>query len=333
MLEGMTDPLSDAFFEQSPECQWIVDAGGVFLRANGGASAIFGRTAAELAGKTVSDVFDAANAALWRSRFDRVLAGETLHLRERRRGALWYITMFPVQSADRAYGGGLAREITPLATAEQELRYAVLSALKAQEFERNTVARFLHDNVGQNLTAFGLQLDLLRMDLGDASPERCAQIDEIQKLLGTVMEEVRDYHYELNPSIVERAGLRSALDRLTTRLRTRFTGVLRLNVDPSLKFDAKIATALYHIVQEAAENAVQHAGCSTIEIAVKSSRSGPSLEVRDDGRGFDPADLSAGCRGLGLLSMEHHAAQAGVSLSITTSPGSGTTVRAVAEGS
>ena len=61
--------------------------------------------------------------------------------------------------------GGLARELTPLATAERELRFAVLSAIKAQEFERNMVSKFLHDMVGQNLTAFGLQLDLLRMDL------------------------------------------------------------------------------------------------------------------------------------------------------------------------
>ena len=68
---------------------------------------------------------------------------------------------------------------------------------------------------------------------------------------------------------------------------------------------------MYQIAQEAVENAVQHASCSAIEIAVKSTRTGTFLEVRDNGRGFDPADLLGGRRGLGLLSMEHYAAQAG----------------------
>ena len=75
---------------------------------------------------------------------------------------------------------------------------------------------------------------------------------------------------------------------------------------------------MYQIAQEAVENAVQHSSCSAIEIAVKSTRTGTVLEVRDNGRGFDPADLVAGRRGLGLLSMEHYAAQAGLDLSITS---------------
>jgi signal transduction histidine kinase len=128
---------------------------------------------------------------------------------------------------------------------------------------------------------------------------------------------------------VERAGLRPALDRLTGRIRQRFSGTLRVNVDPFLKIDPKLASAMYQIAQEGVENAVQHSSCSTIEIAVKSTRTGTMMEVRDNGRGFDPADLVAGRRGLGLLSMEHYAAEAGLELSITSTREFGTTVRAV----
>jgi len=145
-----------------------------------------------------------------------------------------------------------------------------------------------------------------------------------------MMEDVREYSYELNPSAVERAGLRAALDRLAARIRGRFTGSLRVNADPSLKLDPKTASAMYQIAQEAVENAVQHAGCSAIEIAVKSTKAGPSLEVRDNGRGFDPADILGGRRGLGILSMEHHAAQAGFDLSIKSSRGNGASVCAAA---
>ena len=208
----------------------------------------------------------------------------------------------------------------------------MLGALKAQDFERNMLSRFLHDTVGQNLTALGLQLDLVRMDLEIVSPETCLRVVEMQRILEAMMQRVREYSYELNPSTVERAGLRSALDRLTGRIRGRFTGSMRVNVDPSLKIDSRIGSAMYQIAQEAVENAVQHANCSAIEIAVKSTRAAIALEIRDNGKGFDTSDLLHECRGLGLLSMEHYAAQAGLEFSIASNREMGTTVRAAALG-
>src|ERR1019366_10590206 len=145
--------------------------------------------------------------------------------------------IFPIHFLNKLYGGGGGRGITSPDTAEQELRHTVLGALKAQEFERRMVAKFLHDKVGQNLTAMGLQLDLVRMDMECLAPDTASRVADLQKLLEVMMEEVREYSYELNPATVERAGLRSALDRLTARIRGRFGGTLRVNVDPSLKLD------------------------------------------------------------------------------------------------
>ena len=321
--------LSDAFLEQSPACIWMVDRDLVFHHVYGDSTAIFGKPAADLTGRPAGEALDAERARSWKCRLTRALDGETLFLRERTPGATWYISVFPVRVEGQVrYAGAIAREMTPWKTAEQELRNTVLSALKAQEFERNMLSKFLHDVVGQNLTALGLQLDLARMDLESVSPDTCVRIGGIQKVLESMMEQVREYSYHLNPSAVERAGLRSALDRLTIRIRERFGGGLRVNVDPSSKIDPKIASAFYHIAQEAVENAVQHASCSAIEIAVKSTRTGLSIEVRDNGKGFDPADILGGARGLGLLSMEHYAAQAGLDLSITSNREAGTTVRA-----
>jgi signal transduction histidine kinase len=266
------------------------------------------------------------------ARVARVFAGETLTLRERNGESVWNIAVFPVRGDGAvAYAGGWAYENTAYSAADRELRRTVLGALKSQEFERAMVAKFFHDKIGQNLTALGLQLDLVRMDIEAVSPESCARISEIQQFLGGLMEEVREYTYELNPSDVERAGLRPALDRLAQRLRARFSGTLRVNVDPSLKLDPQLSKAVYHIAQEAAENSVQHSSCSAIEIAVKSTRTGTVLEVRDNGRGFDPADPMGGCRGLGLLSIEHYAAEAGLELSIASNPKTGTLVRAAAQ--
>lgn len=321
--------IAEMFLEQCPACQWVVTAEGAFDRFYGDPVEVFGKPASELVGRAPAEILASREGTAWRERFQRALAGETLTLRERRGKATWYVTIFPIREGDAvAFAGGLAREITPWSTAEQELRYTVLGALKAQEHERAMVSKFLHDSVGQNLTALGLQLDLIGMDLQSVLPDATARTKEMQKLLEEMMESVREYSYELNPSTVERAGLRAALDRLSTRIRPRFPGTFRVNVDPFLRVEPKLASALYQIAQEAAENAVQHSSCSTIEIAVKSTRAGTAVEVRDNGRGFDPADLLAGRRGLGLLSMEHYAAQAGLELSITSTREMGTTVRA-----
>src|SRR5262249_61873811 len=105
----------------------------------------------------------------------------------------------------------------------------------------------------------------------------------------------------------------------------RFAGALRVNVDPSIKIQPMLASAFYQIAQEAVENAVQHSGCSSIDISLRIARSSTILEVRDNGRGFDPDDIVGGNRGLGLLSMEHYAAQAGVGVGGASTLGAGAT--------
>ena len=321
--------LMEALLQQSSACHWILDSHHVFRAVYGDSVSFFGMPAAKLKGRPLAKAVDKNAAAIWTDRLSRVFAGEVLKLHSNRAQATWHICLFPIRRRNRiVYAGAMAREISAWGTAEQELRHTVLSALKAQEHERKMASKFLHDSVGQNMTALGLQIDLARMDLEQISPETSAHLGEIQKILGTIMEEVRGYSYELNPSIVERAGLRPALDRLVSRVRSRFAGTVRLLAGPSLKVDPKVATGLYHIAQEAVENAVQHAGCSAIEIAIKSTRKGPNLVIRDNGSGFDPENVVGPRRGLGLLSMEHYAAQSGLLLSISRNRGGGTVVRA-----
>jgi signal transduction histidine kinase len=325
--------LLQTFLEQSPVSRFIVDRDFVCRSAHGETASILGVSVAQLQDCPIAHVLDPDVVKVWMPRFERAFEGESLSLRERRGAVSWQIQVFPLRiDGEVRYAAAVGTDATAWGRADQELRNTVLGALKAQEFERNTVSRFLHDSVGQNMTALGLQLDLIRMDLEPLSPEICRRIAEIQKLLESMMEQVREYSFELNPSTVERAGLRTALDRLAARFQGRFTGAVRLNVDPSLKLDRRIASAMYYIAQEAIENAAQHSSCSAVEIAVKSSRNGTFLEVRDNGRGFDPADLSGGGRGLGLLTMEHYAAQAGLDLSITSTREGGTAVRATATG-
>jgi signal transduction histidine kinase len=323
------DHLTALLLDQSPACAWIVSRDGRFERVYGNAAGVFGSEPDTLAGQMITQLLSRRESRAWVERFSRVFSGESVSLRHTTGDTVWHITLFPLsEGGEIRYAGGLARETAEWHSTERQLRQTVIEALQTGEFERKMAAKFLHDNVGQNLTAFGLQLDLLRMDLEPGPSDALPRIAEMQHLIEGIMEEVREYSYKLNPSTVERAGLRPALDKLAVRMRDRFPGHIRMNVDPSLKVDPKIAPIVFRILQEAVENAVKHGACSSIEIAVKSTRGGLTLEVRDNGKGFDPSDLAGGRRGLGLMSMEHYAAQAGLELSIVSDRGTGTTVRA-----
>jgi signal transduction histidine kinase len=321
----------EALLDQGPCCVLIVDEARTFCRVYGDSTGLLRVPAPSLVGRPVLDVLEPRATSQWRERLDRAFRGESFLVRTTVGDSVWFLDVVPVRLDGQIHHISLtARDITPWVAAEQELRNAVLTAVTALEYERRTAAKFLHDKVGQNLTALGLQLDLARMDVETVSPETAARIVEVQELLERMMEEVREYSNVLNPTAVERAGLRSALDRLALRVQSRFSGQVRVNVDPSLKIDPRAAFAMFQIAQEAVENAVRHASCSVIEIALKSTKAGISLEVRDNGRGFDPGSILGGRRGLGLLTMEHYAAQAGLDLKITSSKGKSTRIRAAA---
>ena len=206
----------------------------------------------------------------------------------------------------------------------------VFAVIENQQSLRDKLARFLHDEVAQTLSAAGLQLDILRMDLAGRVPEIGVRTAEIQELLDRLVERIRDLSYQLNPGMVERAGLRTALDVIVSRLRKSFPGRLRLVYDSSLRVPAPVGLAMEKIAQEAVTNAIRHARCSQIEITVKSTRDGAALKVRDNGTGFDYPLATRFPRGLGLLMMDYWATRARQRLAITRNDGFGMTVTVAA---
>ena len=208
------------------------------------------------------------------------------------------------------------------------LAETLATMIESREAESARVSRFLHDEIGQVLSAAGLQLDVLRLDFKDRVPEIVERTAEIQAILARAVKQVRELSYELNPAIVERAGLPFALDRLAGRTRNVFPGTVRLLVDPGLNLPKQAANAFYKIAEQALENATAHAGGPMIEILVRHTRRGPELEVRDHGKGFDAEATREKSPGLGLILMKHYARQAGLDYSIESVPGEGTIVKA-----
>ncbi len=157
-------------------CQWLIGERGEWLSISGDAESLFGATPGELPGRTPAEVLGREAGQTWEARFARALAGEVLTVRESRGPALWLATMFPAEeSGGHRRAAGLA---VPFPN---------------PDIDRRETVRFLHDQIGQNLTALGLGLDLARMDLGRDPAASSKRILDAQRLLETVMEDVRGY--------------------------------------------------------------------------------------------------------------------------------------------
>jgi signal transduction histidine kinase len=316
--------------EASPGCAWALRRDLAFERVFGDPRPLFGAPSADLAGRGLPEVLPPGTLALWRERVARVFAGESLRVRERAAAGLFSVSWYPVRDGGRiAFAAAAAHDLGPWIAAERALRGSALKVLQDQESERARLARFLHDEVGQCLSAAGLQLDLLRMDLEPVLPGAPARAAEVQRVLERVMERVREIARELKPEPVDGAGLYPALDRLVGRLRREFHGTLRLTAGASPRIAPAPAHALYRIAGQALDNAIRHSGCSAIQVRLQSTRAGTAVEVRDNGAGFDPAG-DPGSRGFGLLAMEACAAEAGIELTLSSRSGRGAVVRAVA---
>jgi len=200
----------------------------------------------------------------------------------------------------------------------------LFAAINEHEAVLSRISRLLHDDVSQILSAVGLQLDAMRMDFRGQAPGVDGRAVEIQELLEQAIEQLREISNELNPSIVERAGLQFALDRLAGTVRANFSGTVRLHFDASLRVPTILAKAFYKMSECALETAVKTPGCSLIDIYVKRSHGEYVLEIADNGN----ADVAPDSEPLGRLLMDYYASKSHVTLSIQRTPGKGSLVRA-----
>jgi two-component system sensor histidine kinase UhpB len=204
---------------------------------------------------------------------------------------------------------------------EAERRRSGRLALRAQEEERKRLARDLHDEVNQALTAILLRLEALAHE---TPPERAPELVELKRLVNQAMEELLNLARQLRPSALDDHGLVAALETQLKRFSAR-TGVeARLDTggDPDQVAEV-VQTAIYRVAQEALTNVTRHAGATIVELVVAQTNGDVELRVSDDGRGFDPAVRG---RGLGLVGMAERARLVGGELDVRSAPGGGTTI-------
>ncbi len=218
-----------------------------------------------------------------------------------------------------------------LREAKQRLQALSNRMLEIQENERRHLARELHDEIGQALTAVKLNLQALERRVDEGAARRLTR--EVTGLVGAVLDQVRALSLDLRPPQLDDLGLVPALHWLVQRSAGTAPPAVLLHADPQpRRLPASVETAGYRLAQEALTNAMRHARASRVDIQVEDHGDCLKLSVRDDGRGFDlPAALARAASGqsMGLLGMRERVSLAGGQLDISTRPGGGTEVCAV----
>jgi signal transduction histidine kinase len=209
---------------------------------------------------------------------------------------------------------------------QNNLRRLSNRLLEVQENERRNLSRELHDEVGQTMTALGIELGNLEdIRAGNIEAFR-TQLEELKRLNADAMRTIRDLAMGLRPSMLDDLGLAAALE-WQGREFSRHTGVpAEVRVDGNLDgLSEAQCTCIYRVVQEALTNCARHANARHVWVSICSGDAGSDVVVQDDGFGFDPAATAR--RGLGLLGIRERVQVLGGSVGIISEPMKGTTIR------
>lgn len=213
------------------------------------------------------------------------------------------------------------------AVAEQEMRRLSQQLVKAQEEERRTISRELHDEIGQMLTAQRMELRNLKALRNAPEAEFLAHLEDSAQLSENALRAVRGLAMGLRPSMLDDIGLGPAVEWQAREFSRRYGVPVTVWVEGSLETipDAH-RTCIYRIVQEALTNCARHAHPKDIRIAVHGYADRVSMTIQDDGAGFRAAESRG--QGLGLIGMEERVKELGGTLSIYSQPGKGTALSA-----
>lgn len=204
---------------------------------------------------------------------------------------------------------------------ERERRESARVALAAQEGERQRVARELHDEIGQSLTAAAIQIEHVA---GDQRSDSMADLASVAGSVRASLEDVRRIARELRPEALDDLGLVNALIALCSRLGAQ--GSLRVDrhLEPVGRLGSEVELVIYRVAQESLTNIIRHAHATRAIVSLSQLDSSLVLSVQDDGRGL-PEELPEGTAG--ISGMRERARLAGANLVVDSEPGRGTTVR------
>jgi signal transduction histidine kinase len=199
--------------------------------------------------------------------------------------------------------------------------------VSAQEDERKRIARDLHDQLGQQMTALRLKLEATRK-LCDDNDEICGKLDEIQLIARDIDADVDFLAWELRPAALDDLGLSVSLKRYVKEW-TQHSGITAefhsAGIE-QIRLISEAETNLYRIAQEAFNNIWKHARANHASALLERRENSVVLIVEDNGKGFDVEDKNNRNKGIGLIGMQERATLIGGTLEIESAPNQGTTI-------
>lgn len=224
----------------------------------------------------------------------------------------------------------LRAEIGERMQAEQSRQMLLRQLVTAQEEERRRIARELHDQMGQDLTALMLGLKTLRNTAAVDSPAQ-ARLEQVHALAGKIGREVRSLAVHLRPPALDELGLAATLANEVEQWSARTLIAVDFQTIglADQRLPAALETTLYRVVQEALTNVLKHAQATRVSLIIERRTDAVHMIVEDDGAGFDADAVRYTAHAehrLGLVGMAERVAQVGGTLTIEATPGRGTTV-------
>lgn len=301
-----------------------------YTYVNAKAGELFGRGPASLVGKHIWAEFPEGVGQPFQLAYERAMATGNSEVIED------YYAPWDRWFENRIYPSAegvsiFFHEITERKQAERQLaeyarQLAELSRrlLQAQEDERRAIARELHDEIGQALTAIKLGLAALRRRVADE--EGTALLADSLSVIDQAIAQVRDRSLDLRPPMLDDIGLAGTLEWLISRLAAKVSLRITADIAPLAERPApEVESAAFRIAQEALTNVLRHAGAGRAELRLWQEDGLLCLGVKDDGAGFDPQARKAG---FGLSGMRERALLLGGDFMLESYPGKGTEVRA-----
>jgi two-component system sensor histidine kinase UhpB len=335
--------FAEQVFDAVPLPMSLRTTQGVFLRANAAAQQRLQRAEADVIGRHFSEFFPAPVVAAMQRLDAKALASagpvevevdnagpqgsersvmRVQAVRDQDGAAIGVVTV-------RSDITALHQHRASLAASNERLRHLSAQMLQAQEQERLRIARDLHDQVGQILTALKLQLGSLARGgtIADAQSALLLPLEYADEAL----RHTRDLSASLHPHHLDDLGLQAALHWLTERFIRPLVPTIevRCQLAPA-RGPAQAELVAFRVVQEALTNVVRHARASRIGVILEAADGQLAIEVIDDGVGFDDGDGSRASRAmsLGLAGMDDRVTELGGRLHVDSTPGAGTRVRA-----
>ncbi len=332
-LHAVIEGVSDAIYVK------YVDGRNLMINSHGARG--LGRTVAEVIGRDASVLFAPETAECIRAIDRRVMESEeSTTLEELVTAAGVTRTLLTTKAPYRNANGevigvlGISRDISERKKAEEALRSTaerlqVLSrrVVEVQEQERRHIARELHDEIGQVLSAVGVNLQGLKATASAAASPR---IEESIQIVDQAVEQVRNLSLELRPYMLDDLGLAASLRWLVDRQAQRSALVAHFAVESSsAPLPPSLATACFRIAQGALTNVVRHAHARNVWVELQQGEEQVRLLVRDDGVGFDLEAARLRARGgvaFGLLAIQERVALLGGRATVESQPGHGASV-------